>query len=307
MADSKHCFVIINPTSGNGSGRKKWSQIQKLLKAYEFVFEFEFTKYSNHSSVLVQNAIKKGYTNIISIGGDGTLHNIINGILTQSDLSSEEINVGVIPIGTGNDWIKTHKIPKQIESAIQIIKNGIIKQQDVGKIDFLNMKKKSVYFINLAGVGFDGYVVSKVNKYKRFGALAYLIGAILGMFSFKNFNSKTIINSEIIESKTLMILIGICSYSGGGMQLTKTPNYSDGIFDISVAKNLSKLDIIKNIANLYNGKIVNYKKVETRKSDVIQIEIKNNDFPYIQADGELLGKGDISVTILPKAFSFYCK
>lgn len=306
MIITKAWFVIINPTSGNGSSKKKWPKIKQLLKTYDFDFQYAFTERANHSSIIVKNAIKNGYTNIISVGGDGTLHNIVNGIMQQTNVPTTTINVGVIPVGTGNDWIKTHRIPKDIEKAIQLIKKGNSKLQDVGKIEFTNQTKKPVFFINLAGVGFDGYVVSQIKKYKQFGALSYLIGALFGLFSFKNFHSKVFLNSEKIEGKTLMILIGVCKYSGGGMQLTKTSNPFDGLFDISVAKNFSKFDVIKNFMNLFNGKIVNFKKVESRKSDKVAIEIFEKNEPFIQADGELIGTGNIRVTIIPKMFSFYC-
>ena len=148
--------------------------------------------------------------------------------------------------------------------------------------------------------------INKVEKFKRLGAIAYLLGALISLFSFKNFNSKTSFNSEETSGKTLMILIGLCKYSGGGMQLTKTPNPFDGLLDITIAKNLSKIEILKNLTKLFNGKITGYKKVLTAKAPSINIEFKDVDLPYIQADGELLGKGGFKVKIIPKSFSFYC-
>lgn len=306
MANSNRWFAIINPTSGNGSSKQKWPRIKSLLESYNFDFDFGFTEHENHSPELLQHAIQNGILNIICVGGDGTLHNIVNGIMNQTIVPSNEISIGVIPIGTGNDWVKTHDIPNDFEKAIQIIKNGNKKTQDLGKIEFLNEDRTPVYFNNLAGVGFDGFVVSKVHKYKHFGALAYLTGAVLGLFSFKNFKSKIVVDSTEIESKTLMILVGLCTYSGAGMQLTREANPFDGLFDISIAKNLGKLDIIRNLTKLFNGKIVNHEKVETLKSNAITITIDEDELPFIQADGELVGKGNIRVLVVPKAFSFYC-
>ena len=305
MTNTKTWFVIINPASGNGSSRKKWPYIKSLLEQYNFDFDFAFTQYTNHSIELTHKAISKGYTKLISIGGDGTLHNIINGIMTQNHEPSSLVNVGVIPIGTGNDWVKTHGIPKKIDQAIQLITKGKTQLQDLGKIEFLNEDKPAVYFNNLAGVGFDGYVVSKVEKYKRFGALAYLTGTLLGLSSFKNFKSKVVIDSKTETSKSLMVLVGLCNYSGGGMQLTESPNAFDGLFDISIAKDFKTFDILKNVAKLFNGKIVNFKKVDTFKSSIVQVTINQHDLPFIQADGELVAKGGFTATVIPKAFSFY--
>ncbi|NOY46875.1 MAG: hypothetical protein GXO84_01425 [Chlorobi bacterium] len=164
-----------------------------------------------------------------------------------------------------------------------------------------------IYFNNLAGVGFDGFVVSKVGKYKHFGALSYLVGTVMGLFAFKNFEAEISLNTETITTKSLMILIGLCKYSGGGMQLTKTPCSSDGLFDVTIAENFSKWDIVKNISKLFNGTIVNFKKVQTFKTKSITIKILQKDKPFIQADGELIGIGDFKVSILQNAFSFYSK
>ena len=299
-------FVIINPTSGNGNSKKNWPIIKGLLLLYEFDFDYAFTEYPGHSKQLVKQAINKTISNIISVGGDGTLHNIINGIMEQNFVLSERIKVGVIPIGTGNDWVKTHKIPKDFERAIQIIKNGNIATQDLGKIKFINTSKPPVYFNNLAGIGFDGYVVNRAEKLKKTGSIAYLFATIISLFSFKNFKSKVYVNSKEISGKTLMILIGLCKYSGGGMQLTGSPNPFDGLLDISIAQNFSKIDILKNIPKLFNGKINTVKNLQYLKTTAIKIHINQNELPFVQADGELIGIGDINITLIPKAFSFYC-
>lgn len=306
MTNPNAWLVIINPTSGNGRSKKIWPKIEQLLKVYHFDFQYIFTERPKHSVSIVHNAIEQGITNFISIGGDGTLHNIVNGIMTQKSVISSDVSVGVIPIGTGNDWVKTYGIPNQIEGAIQIIKNRKTVKQDIGKIRFEDKNTVPIYFNNLAGVGFDGHVVSKVQKFKHFGALAYLVGALLSLFKFRNFTSKVVIENEIFSGKTLMILVGLCKYSGGGMRLTNSPNPFDGLFDISIAKDFSKFEIIKNLSRLFNGKITDYKKVSTYKCASINIRTDSNTvLPFIQADGELLGQGNIKITLVPSAISFY--
>ncbi|MCB0462005.1 MAG: diacylglycerol kinase family lipid kinase [Flavobacteriaceae bacterium] len=305
MATSNRWFVIVNPTSGNGSSKRKWPKIKAELESNAFDFDFAFTEYANHSKELIQNAIKQGFIKIICVGGDGTLHNIINGVQSQKHVNPSTIQIGIIPIGTGNDWIKTHSIPLNIKNSISIIKNGNVKQQDLGKITFIDEQRDAIYFNNLAGVGFDGFVVSKVGAYKYLGALAYLIGAVVGLFSFKNFDATIILNDTRITTKSLMVLVGLCKYSGGGMRLTKTPNPYDGLFDVSIAKDLTKLEIIQNLPKLFNGKIIEHSKVETYKVNELSIIIDSEAKPFIQADGELIGTGNIDISIVPGAFSFY--
>lgn len=305
MATSNRWFVIVNPTSGNGSSKRKWPKIKAELESNAFEFDFVFTEYANHSKEIIQNAIKQGFTKLICVGGDGTLHNIINGVQSQKQVNPSTIQIGIIPIGTGNDWIKTHSIPLNIKKSISIIKKGNVKQQDLGKITFIGEQRDAIYFNNLAGVGFDGFVVSKVGTYKYLGALAYLIGAVVGLFSFKNFDVIITFNDKRITTKSLMVLVGLCKYSGGGMRLTKTPNPYDGLFDVSIAKDLTKLEIVRNLLNLFNGKIVEHPKVETYKVNELSISIDSEAKPFIQADGELIGTGNINISIVPGAFSFY--
>ncbi|HEY5688299.1 MAG TPA: diacylglycerol kinase family protein [Yeosuana sp.] len=303
---SKKWFVIINPTSGNGKSKKKWPEIKQLLELRGLDFEFAFTEYSKHSILLIDKAIDNNFTNIICVGGDGTLHNVVNGIMSQNKIPSQSVHVGMIPIGTGNDWVKTHHIPMTIKSALDTILKGNISTQDIGKIELLNKNSTPVYFNNLAGIGFDAYVAKKVHKYKYLGSLAYLFGALIGLFSFKNFKAIVSVESHKYSEKNLMILIGLCKYSGGGMRLTQDPNPFDGLFDISIAQNLSKIEIIKNLGLLFNGEIVLNKKVATLKAATIDIQLIENDALIAQADGEIIGSGGFKATIIPKAFSFYC-
>jgi YegS/Rv2252/BmrU family lipid kinase len=303
---SKKWLVILNPTSGQGSSQKKWPKIKQLLDHYGFQYQLEITQYPKHSIRIVHDYIEKGFRHFICIGGDGTLHNIVNGIMSQNITLSQNIHVGIIPIGTGNDWVKTHHISNVMESAIKTILKGNLQCQDIGKIEIMGENLKPVYFNNMAGIGFDAYVVSKVNTLKKVGKFSYLLGAMLGLFSFKNFNCEVYINSKLQYSgKVLMVLVGLCKYSGGGMQLTKNPNAFDGVFDVSIAKNLSKFEIIKKLGHLFNGKITNHLKVESLQTHTIEIKPTEKALPFIQADGELLGKGNFKISIIEKAFSFY--
>lgn len=296
-------FVIINPTSGNGTSKKQWPLIFNELQKQQFDFEFSISAYKNNSFEIVQQAILQGFKKIICVGGDGTLHNIINGILSIKAIDISKIKIGIIPIGTGNDWVKTYQIPINYKKAIEIIKKEHTIKQDIGKIN-LTTENKIVYFNNLAGIGFDAYVVYKVHKFKNLGSLAYLTGALVGLTSYKKPTLEIIVNKTNIKAKTLMLLIGICKFSGGGMQLTKDPNPTDGLFDISLINKFTLLQVLKNIPNLFNGKITNHTSVKTYKTSEIKINIITNQSTYIQADGELIGKGNFTVTILPKALNF---
>ncbi|WP_298779394.1 diacylglycerol kinase family protein [uncultured Polaribacter sp.] len=294
-------FVIVNPLSGNGDGNKYWKEIKQLLNAKNINYSFAFTKFSKHEIELVQNAIKKGFRNIISVGGDGTLHHVVNAIMMQTYTKTSDITIGVIPLGTGNDWIKTYNIPKNIKKAIKIIQQKKTILQDIGIIKKEN--KVVSYFNNVAGIGYDGYIVNKMNTIKKLGSIGYLLAGLAGLLFYKKAVFKINFNDKKLEENCLMTLVGICKFSGGGMMFTNNVNTNDGLFDITVAKNLTIFDLILNIRKLYNGNIVHHKKVDLYKTKEITITPKNSA-PFIQADGEIIGTGKVTFNIIKKAINF---
>ncbi len=295
-------YVIVNPTSGNGTPKRKWKKIISSLDAHHLLYTFIFSEYVHHEKELIQKALEDGYRKFICVGGDGTLHQLVNGIMTQNLVSFSDIKVAIIPMGTGNDWVKTYRIPTNISKAISIIKREKTIQQDIGYLELLNDTKK-VYFNNLAGLGFDGFVIKNSLKYKKYGAFSYLIATLKTFLLYKNSVLTIDFNNKIIYTKALLTLVGICKYSGGGMQLTKDVNVTDGLFDISIAKNLKFFSIVSNILKFYNGKMVDHKEVETYKTDTIKITTYD-DSTFVEADGELIGTGGFKAAIIPKAIAF---
>jgi YegS/Rv2252/BmrU family lipid kinase len=296
-------YTIINPTSGKGNSLKQLALIKRLFNKYNIHVTTFITEFIHHEKIVVQEAIKQGFTKFICIGGDGTLHHIVNGIMTQQLIDSNKIKLGVIPVGTGNDWVKTYKISKNIERAIQVIKNEKTIYQDIGSIQFLNNNKK-LYFNNVAGIGFDAFVVNKISNIKKLGPIAYLIGGLSGFFSYKKNTLQASIGNKKISSKIFMISIGICQFSGGGMQLTDFKNHKNGHFDITLIKNITLIKVLMHIKKLYNANIIKLKEVESYQCKSITIKIEGKRTTYIQADGELLGIDDVHIKTIKNALQF---
>ena len=292
-------YLIINPFAGNKNFKKSWNKIQYLLKLNNIQYSYAFTEYTKHEVILTKEGIKKGYRNIISVGGDGTLHHIVNGIMIQKYIKTSKIKLGIIPIGTGNDWIKTYNIPNSIEKSIAIIKKNTTILQDIGCITLLNGKKE--YFNNLAGIGYDGYVVKNLKYLKKVGSIAFLLSGLYSLFTYKKKIYTITIGDETLKEECLMIIFGICKYSGGGLRVTKYPNPTDGLLDITIVKKFSFFNLLFNLPKLYNGNIVHHKKVDNYKVKELNIR---NDNSIIEADGEIVGNGSLHVTILQEAVQF---
>jgi len=147
-----HWLVILNPHAGSGRGQKDQSEIIRLLDKSKLPYRLAVSDYPKHTIQLTMHAIADGYRRIIVAGGDGTLNEVVNGIFIQNNCSPEDIIVGVIPVGTGNDWIKTFGIPNDYKAALEIILKGDVMQQDVGRISYAeNNIQKVCYFANMAG------------------------------------------------------------------------------------------------------------------------------------------------------------
>jgi len=309
MYNLNHCenintwFLIVNPNAGNKNFKKSWNKIKYLLKLKNIQYSFAFTQYTKHETILIKEVIKKGYRNIISVGGDGTLHHVVNGIMTQRYIKTSEIKLGIIPLGTGNDWIKTYNIPNSIEKSIDIIKKNSTIFQDIGCITLQNGKKE--YFNNLGGIGYDGYVVKNLNYLKKIGSLAFLLSGLYSLFSYKKTKYSISIKNKTIQEKCLMIIFGICKYSGGGLRITENPNPTDGLLDITIVKDISFFDVLINLPKLYNGTIVHHKKVDNYKGK--DVKIINNYNSIIEADGEIIGNDSLNVSIHDKAVQFFTK
>jgi diacylglycerol kinase (ATP) len=295
-------FIVINPSSGNTNFKKSWETITHFLKLKKINFSYSFTEYRKHEVILVDKAIKQGYRNIISVGGDGTLHHVVNGIMKQRYIKTSKIKLGVIPLGTGNDWIKTYGIPLSIKKSINIIISNKTIYQDIGYINMLDNKIE--YFNNLAGIGYDGYIVNKLTSLKKIGSIAFLISGLYGLFFYKKKKYEIKINNISLNKKCLMILVGLCKYSGGGLRVTKNPNPKDGLLDITLVKNFSFFELLFNIPKLYNGKIVNHKKVSTFKTKKIIVKNISNNNSFIEADGEIIGINNFNISIIPQAIQF---
>ena len=180
MSKNNRWLAIVNLLSGSGRCGRDWEHIAKMLYAKGIDFDTVFTGYRYHAIELTKRGIvEDGYRNVIAIGGDGTIHEVANGILLQTEVPSTEVRMGVIPVGTGNDWIRSYDIPRDYENAINTLVDGKEFVQDVAKVTYMGRegKEESRYCVNVSGAGLDAFVNVKVCKMKdkgKNGKMAYI-------------------------------------------------------------------------------------------------------------------------------------
>jgi YegS/Rv2252/BmrU family lipid kinase len=302
---SRIWFIIVNPAAGNGEGLRQWQVIQKLLKEYAIQFNHAITKNRGHASILAEEAIKNGYRKIAGVGGDGTNHEIVNGILNQTIVASQKIVYTLLPVGTGNDWIRSHGISRNLDQAVRNLLEGVQYYQDAGLIEYeYEGKRNTRYFANVAGLAFDAYVVVQSDQQAGIwsGKLFYLFHVLKNLLSYRVKKSLVIFDHVRKSGYFYTINIGLCRFSGGGMQIVPHAKGNDGLFGLTLAHKMSKLRVVLNTHLFYNGKIGKHPKVELFHAK--RIEIKTTSTPILlEADGEFLGQTPAQFSILPKALN----
>ena len=134
----------MNPNAGGGRVATEWPVLSNKLKSRGFVFEEVFTTHRYHAVELVIYALKRGFRNIISVGGDGTLHEIVNGLFYQQEVSVSDVTLAVLPAGSANDWTRMYRIPRDYDKAIDTIIDGRTVLQDVGRVEGWNMSRQGL-------------------------------------------------------------------------------------------------------------------------------------------------------------------
>lgn len=292
-------FVIINPVSGGKKAPKIWRKIKPLFDEALISYEFVFTEYLDHAAQLSEQATKSGYKNFIIIGGDGTTSDVINGIF-NSMVITNDIVVAMIAAGTGNDWVRTIGTFKNIKEIPAAIKNKNTFKHDVGIIYFNDKGiERKRYFINIAGLGFEGYVVKKLrgnNDYLKGGKLQYWFAILRSLMYCKH----TLVTIEVDgiknSMKTLSIACGICNYNGAGLKQLPKAVFDDGLLDMTIIGDMSKFEMVVNLPKLINGSHVKLKQVKTYRGRGIKIV---SDIPvYVEADGEFLGETPVRLCLI---------
>jgi YegS/Rv2252/BmrU family lipid kinase len=298
-------LVIVNPNAGSRKGRRDWEEISKLLDSDGFNYEARFTEKSFHATELSRSGITEGFRRIIIVGGDGTMNEVVNGIFRQDSCHSSEVILGMITVGTGNDWGKMYNIPQDYKKAIAAIKAGKTRLQDAGRAVYtINGTTEQRYFANIAGLGFDASVVKRTNIQKtrgKSGKSSYYSALLKSLTSYKTTNTRVTVNEESTDNDTFSISIGIGKFSGGGMMQTPEALIDDGLFDITVIKSMNKLEIIRSLKKLYDGSILEHPKIISLKGDKIRIESEPEI--SLEADGESLGYSPIEFNIIPKSLT----
>lgn len=301
-------FVILNPVANDGAGHTTWSKIKLELERNDFEFVMKETERKRHAQTITMDAIEQGYRNILTVGGDGTLSESVNGIFTQNQCHPNAVTSAHIPIGAINSWARHHKIPRDYAAWIPLIKSTEPSLHDLGVVNYvLGNWKHHWYFVGAAGCIYAGELAYMFNE-KSMSVMndkEMLFNVLHQLFKFKR-QRLTIIHDDKKEFKGdfYNCNVGICSYSAG-MRMTQHAIHDDGYLAITHDRgDFGFLRAMYLMYKLFTQKVFYDKRIEIAKTKKIEVLVSNphTTICHVQADNEYLGQAPCTFEVKEKAW-----
>ena len=287
---------IINPKSGKGITTSKLNIIKNKVLAQIDNFDYVITKSKEDIIHQTQKALEEGNEQIIAVGGDGTIHQVVNGFFNSNKLINPEASLMVTNGGTGSDFYKTVSSSR---NWYDLLTNSQIKEVDLGIINFDDNHHE--YFINMASFGISATIVNKKEELPSWipSGLSYIIPTLQSFTSLKNYNVKIITEEQEFSEEVLGIFVCKGMYAGGGMKFGSNSNINDGLFDITILKEMPRLDLVKNFSKIYNG-------IPKSNDQIIRVKTKSLSIQSqyklpSEVDGESFNKNNIHIDCQNKA------
>lgn len=299
----KFANVIVNPAAGAGKTGKLWPRIMHSFQQLGLNFEHVITEAPGHAIELAKTAAKKGYDLVVSVGGDGTIHEIVNGLYASGKLKDNLL--GIVETGTGSDYIRTTGGSHSYEDSCRLFLQPKARTVDVGMVEYRkNGGTETRLFVNFAGMGIDSEIVRRTTQqYKKLGDMpSYLLGALTSLLTYHNHKLSITIDGETREANILTLIMNNGKYGGGGMCTGPYADLQDGFLDVMVAHDLSKLEFLWSLPRLYKGTHLTHHKVDSGRAREVIVKPLDGKL-FVQADGELLGEVPASFKIMPAALN----
>ncbi|MBQ0016815.1 MAG: hypothetical protein KBT04_07520 [Bacteroidales bacterium] len=292
-------YCIVNPRSGSGKTIAKWDIAREVIKQKGLSFSEVLTERKNHATELAYKAALLGKRYFIAVGGDGTVHEVMNGIMKCSEetgATPESFYLAAISIGSGNDWIKSTGVPNDIEKTVNLLVGKSFIQQDVIKVEAGQGK---CYMVNCGGIGFDSHLIQRVNKQKDRGKRSkaiYADSAIRTILGTRHLNGTICADGKVIyDGAFYQVSFGNGSFCGGGMQFVPKANLNDALVDVMIVPKRRIFAILKEFPRVFNGTMPESTVCLTSKGQVLQVKADKNDL--VEIDGEIIGNLPLTISV----------
>ncbi len=302
-------LVIINPASAGGATRGEWPAIASELATHFGSFNCTFTKERGDAVEMATRGAREGRRLIVACGGDGTINEVANGILQ----SGQDVELGILPSGTGGDFRKSLNIPRRMADAARVLRCGITRRMDAGRASFINHAgvEEGRYFLGVASFGMSGEVIRRVKESDSdwlSGKAAFALAMLQTTLTRQN--TTALVQLEDNRERRLTVAnvcISNARYFGGGMKIAPEAKLNDGLFDIVTIGDLGALKILTNAHQLYIGTHLGMQQVNHTLAKKVTIRpVQKDERIALEIDGELPGHLPASFEIVPGALRVRC-
>lgn len=311
-------LVIINPSSASGSTGDAWPGVASDLRSEFGAFQTAFTKVCGDAVSIAADAARKGVKLIIACGGDGTISEVANGILT----SGKDAELGILPSGTGGDFRRSLEIPSNSRAAAQILRTGRTRRIDVGRISFVdyNGVEAMRYFVGVTSCGLSTKVIRNVKaggpdwlpaNTPRWLGGRISFGASLIQTAMRTEATRLLVQLDDARERQLLVAtlcIANARYFGGGMKIAPEAKLTDGKFDVIGVGELSAMKLFTSAPRVYLGSHLSMPEVSHALARKVTVRPTERDTTVdLEVDGELPGRLPATFQIIPEALSVRCK
>jgi len=295
MADQ---LLIVNPIAGRGAGERVIPRIVRLLREHGLSFDLVRTERPWHAAELARQAVVSGYRTVVAVGGDGTSNEVLNGLMAAREAGEGEAAMGVLCVGTGNDFAYGMGIPLDLEEGCAALARGRTRRVDVGHARGFR------YFGNGIGIGFDAAVNVVASRLQRLrGFLVYLIAVLRTLlFYYRAPLTRIELDDQTLEQPALMISVMNGRRMGGGFLMTPFSRPDDGLFDLCIGKKMSQLEMLSFVPRFMKGTQVGDPRVIMTRSRRVRVKVEEGT-QVVHADGETLALDvrELDLGVVPQA------
>jgi diacylglycerol kinase (ATP) len=290
--------MIVNPASSAGRTARQWPEIAKRAKAHGLDVEVRLTEQRGHATELAREAAGRNVPLVLAIGGDGTVSEVANGLV-----GAAATELAIVQRGSGCDIMRTFGIPKDADRALEIAAKAPARTIDLGRAEYAGRDGaiESRHFINIASAGLTGVAADRVNRSgKPLGAtVAFGWAAVATFAGYRNSRFRVQIDDELIDQVCNNAIVANCRYFAGGMKILPDADPADGLFDVLVWGDVSKLDLALNLHKLYRGTHTGHPKATIRRAR--RVTVTPDSALPIEVDGEQPGLTPATFEIVPSA------
>ena len=288
----KKYYLLVNPAGGTKKGMKILEMVKPIFDESEVHVDILQTEYAGHANELASTLDFSGYNGLCAIGGDGTLFEMVNGMLKRKD--NQNFPLGLITGGTGNAFMHDLNCLDPIEASERIIK-GNLRSVDIARVETPN----NLYFsFNIIGWGLVADAGYLAEYFRLLGGLRYDVASILEVLKGKRRISRLILDEEVVDDDFVFVIACNTIHTGKAMRIAPNAKFDDGKIDLIIVRNASKTELLKLFPKLFTGEHVKSKLVECRQ--VQKFSIISDENSSLIIDGELIGSTPVHVTMEPK-------